>query len=182
MQSVQRSTDSKIVSGPNMASSSREGKKEIREWFDKQTDISVVVDVGCGRGTYPLMLVDKGYKWIGIEAWEPYVERFHLNDLYDELYVSSFIDAIDKVSGDCIIFGDVLEHMTKEDAQKAIQIADERFKHVVISTPVNYPQGEVDGNPYEKHLSVWSMEEIDAMVPGSFWIRGISWNIAIFIK
>lgn len=163
-----------------MPYSSTECKKEIKEWFDKQTGIETIVDIGPGCGTYPKLLGDK-YTWIGIEIYEPYIEEFKLIDLYDEILIGNFFDLIDSVSGDCLILGDVLEHMTKEDASLAMKIADENFKHVVISTPINYEQ-EGTENPYEKHLSVWSMEEINSLVPPSFSIRGLSWDIALFIK
>lgn len=163
-----------------MPYSSQECKKKIKEWFDNHPDIKTIVDVGCGSGTYPKLL-GKGYKWIGIEIYEPYVEEFKLKELYEELIIGNFFDVIDSTSGDCIILGDVLEHMKKEDAVRAIKIADEKFEHVVISTPINYEQ-EGTENPFEKHESVWSMEEINSMIPSHFETRGLSWDIALFIK
>jgi 2-polyprenyl-3-methyl-5-hydroxy-6-metoxy-1,4-benzoquinol methylase len=165
-----------------MPYSSKECKPEILDWFNSRDDIHTVIDIGCGSGTYPKLLAHKNYKWIGVEIWEPYIERFKLEEFYDKIYVGNFFRFIHKLEGDCIIFGDVLEHMQIEDAKKAISLADQKFKHVVISTPINYEQEECEGNPYEKHLSIWSMELINSIVPESFTIRGISWDIALFIK
>lgn len=165
-----------------MPYSSKEGKDVIREWFDTH-EVGTVVDAGCGSGTYPKLLKDKDYYWIGIEKWAPYVEQFQLHDLYDEVHVMDICEYLSEIeaTGDTLILGDVLEHMTKEDAQKTIKLADEKFQHVIISTPVNYEQGPTE-NPYEEHLSVWDMGELDSMIPASFTSRGISWDIAIFIK
>ncbi len=170
-----------------MAYSSVECKKEILDWFYTKPHIKTIIDVGCGSGTYPKLLEGTGnkYEWIGVEIWKPYVTKYSLWEIYDQILVGNILDFLELtkyLEADCIIFGDVLEHMTKEHAQKCIDWADANFQHVVISTPINYEQGEVDGNPYEKHLSVWSMEELNSMVPGSFKIRGLSWDIAIFIK
>lgn len=165
----------------NMPRSSKECKQEIKDWFDKHDHIKTIVDVGVGEGTYRKLLGDK-YEWIGVEIWKPYVKKYHLKKLYPTLYVSNFFDVMDKLEGDCIIFGDVLEHMTKSEAKMAINWANAHFPYVVISTPVEMEQGPYDGNPYEEHKSVWTMEEINSMIPGNFEIRGISWNIALFIK
>lgn len=157
-------------------------KQEIKDWFDSRSDITHITDVGCGSGTYPKLLGREKYHWTGIEVWEPYVDEFNLRDLYDRLVIGDFFDNYYKVpGGDTIIFGDVLEHMTAEDVVRAITIGDKYFQHVVISIPINYPQ-EATENPYEEHKSLWTMEEINAVVPESFKIRGINWNIALFIK
>lgn len=171
----------KIDNGHNiMPYSSKEGKHEISEWFKNQSDILTIVDIGCGSGTYPKLL-DNKYIWIGIEIYEPYVEEFKLNEIYNRLLIGNFFDLINSVNGDCIIFGDVLEHMTKEDVIRAIEIANKKFKHIVISIPIGYEQGPTE-NPYEEHKSIWTMEEINSLIPESFTMRGISWDIAIFIK
>lgn len=164
-----------------MPYSSTECKKEIQEWFSKQTDIKDIVDVGCGAGTYPKLLGDS-YNWTGIEIWKPYVEEFELNKLYSTLLIGDYFDFVDKIGGDCIIFGDVLEHMEKNKAIEAIRLANAKFKHIVISIPIMMEQGYSHGNPFEEHKSVWTMEEINSYIPESFAVRGISWNIALFIK
>jgi SAM-dependent methyltransferase len=71
--------------------SSPNGKKEIKEWIEKQTDIKTIVDVGPGKGTYAKLLGNK-YNWIGIEAWKPYVEKYNLSNLYKEIIISDIKD------------------------------------------------------------------------------------------
>lgn len=164
-----------------MPYSSQECKPEILSWFSTRTDIFKILDVGCGAATYPKLLGRGAYLWEGIEIWEPYVEQFELRKWYDKLHVAGFFDVINKVSADCVIFGDVLEHMERHDAVMAIELANVMFPHVVISIPVNYPQ-EATENPYEEHRHVWTMDEINSVVPGTFAVRGLSWDIALFIK
>ena len=67
-----------------MPSSVKHGKKEIKEWVEKQTDIESIIDVGCGKGTYRELL-GSNYYWIGIEIWKPYIEQWGLNKLYDRI-------------------------------------------------------------------------------------------------
>lgn len=131
-----------------------------------------ILDVGCGEGTYPKLLGSRlpGARWTGVEAWEPYVDRFELRQLYDQVIVS---DARTVEYGrlgpvDLAIFGDVLEHMTKEDAVSLIHRVLGLAKMVVISIPVvHYPQEPEDGNPYERHVKDdWNHYEVMSSFPG----------------
>lgn len=164
-----------------MPYSSPDGKREIHEWFGRQTDIKSVLDIGCGSGTYPKLLKDKNYRWIGIEIWEPYVKEFRLNEIYDCVMIGDFTNMALPIC-DCIIFGDVIEHLEKEKAIRAIRDANGAFKHIVISIPISYEQKAPGDNPFEEHKSVWTFEEIDREVPPSFKFRRLFKNIAVFIK
>jgi SAM-dependent methyltransferase len=164
-----------------MPYSSKEGKPQIQEWFASRYDIWRVLDIGCGAATYPKLLGKSSYLWTGIEIWEPYIKEFDLYNWYENLIVADFMPYLGLLPADCVIFGDVLEHVSREVAVEAIRIADEKYKHVVISIPIEYPQ-EATENPFEEHKYVWNMAEINNVVPASFQVRGLSWDIAIFIK
>src|SRR5690606_17539403 len=49
-----------------------------------------VVDVGPGEGTYARLAreVTPGCRWIGVEAWGPYVSEYGLFDAYDWVIVA----------------------------------------------------------------------------------------------
>ena len=164
-----------------MPSSSTNGKREIHEWFGQHPEIKIVVDVGCGDGTYPKLLKDKKLKWIGVEIYEPYVEEFNLGELYETIVIGDIRNCNFPVV-DCIIFGDVLEHLTKEEAKEVLKKVGKIYKHIVVSIPVNYPQEARGENPYEEHKSIWSFEELDNFFSGDYKIRKLINNIAIFIK
>jgi hypothetical protein len=61
-----------------------------------------------------------------------------------------------------IILGDVLEHMTADEAKIVLRNCRERSNITVISIPIGYyPQDEYDGNPYEKHITDnWTHESV----------------------
>jgi hypothetical protein len=63
---------------------------------------------------------------------------------------------------DLVIFGDVLEHMTKEESQMLVSQALTISKYVVISIPiVHSPQGAYGGNPFEIHVKDnWTHQEV----------------------
>jgi hypothetical protein len=101
---------------------------------------------------------------VAVEIWEPYVEQFFLNDIYNDVLVRDVrdVEATPRLAQyfDLIIFGDILEHMTKEEAVKVWQWARSIARHGLISGPiVSWPQDAVGGNPYEAHvqddLNLW---------------------------
>ncbi len=153
-----------------MPSSTKEGKSVIKEWVTEfKDDVDVVLDLGVGNGTYHRLfsrkwkILDKA-KWIGIEAWEPYIAEFDLINRYNNI-VNADIRQIDyKALGpfDLVFAGDVLEHVTKEDAIKIIDDLLECSKRIIISIPIiHYPQDEEFGNPFEAHVKDdWSHEEM----------------------
>ena len=53
---------------------------------------------------------------------------------------------------DLVIFGDVIEHMTVKQAQAVLTYAWPRCKDMIVAVPWLYKQGEIYGNPYERHI------------------------------
>ena len=84
------------------------------------------------------------------------VEIFEYNYTYCRPYYRNAwnIDIKDFEYGyyDLIIFGDVIEHMTVEDAQKVLRYAWTRCKDMIVAVPFLYVQDEMYGNKYEKHI------------------------------
>lgn len=150
-----------------MGKSSKEGKDVTLQWVS-ECDIKNVLDIGAGSGTYKKLFsknrLHSSAKWTAIEAWEPYIKDFNLHSMYDTVINSDVRKCDIKSLGkfDITFMGDVLEHITKEEA---IQLVDEVMsvsKYAVISIPiVHWPQGERHGNPFEIHVKDdWSDEEV----------------------
>jgi len=163
-----------------MPISAIEGKKQIKEWVESREDIKTIVDVGPGEGTY-YNLLGKDYEWIGVEAFQPYVEEYKLRDKYDKIIVADVND-IDLPEGDLIIFGDVLEHMSKEQAVLLLDRAS-KYKHVIASVPIGeWPQGAVNDNEYEIHRATWFMRELETDLFKDFDIKFKEGAIGVFIR
>jgi hypothetical protein len=164
-----------------MPSSSKEGKSVIAEWLSEfSSEISTVVDLGVGNGTYYRLFNRKNSvlshaKWIGVEAWEPYIELYDLKSTYDHIEQQDIrlVDYQKFGPIDLVFAGDVLEHMTKDEAVSLIEKLSMNSKRVIISIPiVHYPQDEVDGNPFECHIKDdWSHQEMLDTFPQivKFW-------------
>ncbi len=145
-----------------MPKSSRQGKDVALKWYE-QLKPKTVVDVGPGIGTYSiLMRPAHRAHWVGVEVWEPYVNQFSLNDLYDEIVVADarYVDPATYES-DLVIAGDIIEHMDKDDGKGLIASIKKRTKNFFVSIPIrHYPQGPWQGNPYEEHVSHWDFDEM----------------------
>lgn len=154
--------------------SSDEGKDVIRKWLNEFRPIRSVLDVGTGAGHYGRMVrhyVDRDAQIHGVEVWEPYIERFGLDRVYDYIYTCDVRDMARPQQYDLIILGDVLEHMPKDDAVAVVDFLKQSGKNLVVSLPIiEWHQDEVEGNPYEAHLHHWSVDEFEeAFQPVRSW-------------
>ncbi|AWT42571.1 MULTISPECIES: class I SAM-dependent methyltransferase [Streptomyces] len=156
-----------------MPTSIAEGKDWSLERF-KRHQPNTVTDVGPGEGTYAKLFrpAHKGIWWTAIEIHKPYVAKYKLKStktraMYDEIHVEDARDADNHLfHRDLVIFGDVLEHMPREDAVALLQRAEAAGAwHILVSLPiVEAPQGEVDGNPYEEHVHHWDADDMDSVL------------------
>ncbi|GAB6053634.1 hypothetical protein JCM17960_24540 [Magnetospira thiophila] len=157
-----------------MPSSSAQGKQYsalIIAALHQAGAITRILDVGVGCGTYAELLrpYTPGAHWTGLEVWAPYVEKYHLRHLYDALVLADArsVDLQSLGSFDLIVFGDVLEHMEKQEAQALIDRSLAVGRLVLISIPiVRYKQGPIEDNPFERHIKDdWSHPEILSSFP-----------------
>ena len=141
-----------------MPYSKRDNDAEVLQYVDDHR-IDVVLDVGAGAGTYGRLLRDRVTTVDAVEVWKPYVVEFALRDLYDTIYTCDVRDErfqaalLQHGPYDLIIFGDILEHMSTEDGQRVWAWARKVARHGLISVPtVHWPQGAINGNPFEEHV------------------------------
>lgn len=127
--------------------------------YVQEHDIETVLDVGAGSGTYAKVLHGLVFDIDAVEVWRPYVKQFGLTDLYRDIVIGNVTDLAyagwtpEQGVYDLVIFGDVLEHMTADDARTVWAWAKTVAKRGLISVPiVDWLQGHVHGNPFEKHV------------------------------
>lgn len=152
-----------------MPSSSPNGKKWIGQCLGRiknRTTINRILDVGAGQGTYVQRYRNTfpGSNWTAIEIWPEYLEKFKLDTIYDQVINQDArtldLDQVGAV--DLVFAGDVLEHMTKDEAVDLVQRLLSHVKALIISIPIiHMPQGEYMGNPHEAHVKDdWSDQEV----------------------
>lgn len=153
-----------------MPFSDAEGKDVILGWVKKINPQTSILDVGAGAGTYSDLLrkhvsVDM---FDAMEVWEPYIKAYNLDKKYDYVWnydvrTVGYHDSMIYGAWDIVIFGDVLEHMTKDEAKKVIlNFANaDGSDNIIISFPIlHLEQGPYEGNPYETHVDHWSFDEM----------------------
>ena len=152
-----------------MPTSSKYGKLYTALMINKLKDllsIESILDVGVGEGTYSDILSPylENTTWSGIEVWKPYITEYNLGNKY-QILINQDVRQINFAEGpsyDIALFGDILEHMTKEEAQILIKKVMPKTHLIMISILIVYfPQDIVGGNPFEQHIKDnWSHEEV----------------------
>lgn len=111
---------------------------------------STCLDVGVCDGVWNLLLED-WFVMDGIEAWKPNIYKYRLFDRYRNIYCKDVIGFEYPRNYDVIIFGDVLEHMTVEEAQQVLEYAKTKATEIIVAVPFGYEQDALGGNTYEVH-------------------------------
>ena len=96
-------------------SSVRENNADVQA-FVVEHDIKTALDVGPGYGTYHRMLGDLIPTMDAVEAWEKYIRRHRLRARYRMVHHCDIRDYTAGFDYDLIIFGDILEHLSRDDA------------------------------------------------------------------
>ena len=136
-------------------------------------DPSSILDVGAGFGRWGMLAREfceiwRGRffpeEWIvkvdGVEAFEKNVLEYHRH-FYNEIFVADAAEFLtpERCKYDLIILGDVLEHLERPVAQQLLERCIAGARYVMLNIPLgtHYEQGEMYGNVYERHRSVWHM-------------------------
>ena len=167
-----------------MAYSLPEGKVLIARWIKHHPDIKSVVDLGAGSGTYYKLLknIRPDLFFTAVEIWMPNIIEFELEKKYDTVIIGD-IRNMEFPDADCCIAGDILEHLEKKDTIRVFKKLDKKYKYVIISMPLNMPGEEAFlGNPHERHLSMWTFNEICGLIGGKYKIQKKYQKLGVFIK
>jgi len=151
-----------------------------------------ILDVGVGYGKLGFLAREYLESWndrvhprdwrvqvYGIEAWEPYTTLPWYENFYNGVYQGTLqswcdereqgVDPDDPEAFDVVVAGDVIEHLEKEEALHCLKFLLKQCKgELLLSLPIGpdwLDNQVVDGNPFEKHRSSWSVSEIEKIVP-----------------
>ena len=127
-------------------------KKEYAEHLFENFSIEIdILDVGAGCGTYGDLLKQDFKNIDAIEIYEPYRKQFELDKIYRSVYIGD-VKELNLFLYNYIIMGDVIEHMSVEDAQELLQKIYDNHICCMVAIPYKMPQGGVGGNKHETHL------------------------------
>ena len=118
-------------------SSYRQGKPEVKFWLAQHlSNGAEVLDVGACDGVWANIL-GEWYTMDAVEVWEPNIDKYKLEQKY-RIVINCPIQNFYYVHYDLVLFGDVIEHMTVEDAQKVLAYAREHSDMVIVAVLENY--------------------------------------------
>jgi len=125
------------------------GKKEVCQWIrDNIPHDASILDVGACDGKWRKLLPD----YPNMDAVEVYYENYcRVQGMYREAFYKD-IREFHYDYYDLVILGDVIEHLSIEQAQHVLGYARNHADTVLVSVPYLYEQGMAYGNPYEIHF------------------------------
>jgi 2-polyprenyl-3-methyl-5-hydroxy-6-metoxy-1,4-benzoquinol methylase len=137
-----------------------------------------VLDVGPGAGKFGVLLreaLNDPPRFLdAVEAHAPYVARYRLACIYDDVVVADIRDEMlaDRLRAyDVVLMVDVIEHLPLDDGLDLLARIPGR---IVLSTPVDFFENPPGGPPSEEHRSHWTGEVIEAVGrsrPLEHWTR-----------
>ena len=130
-------------------------KDSVRNWFLQNVPLdTTILDIGAGCGTYSDLIRGYGYKMDAVEIWQPYINQYGLKNKYGWVYEENILKMPLDVLGayDFYILGDVLEHLSVEDAEWLMKFLKFAGKQYLVAVPYIMEQGEYEGNIHETHL------------------------------
>lgn len=134
-----------------MATSYSVYKREITNYLKQNFDNHVrILDVGAGEGTYLPFLEPYFDNIEAVEVFKPNIDNFNLEERYKKVYNTNILD-FEYDFYDIIIFGDIIEHLEVEEAQRVLEYAYNRCTEMVVAVPYLSSQGIEEDNIYEIH-------------------------------
>ena len=123
----------------------------VKHIINKFPHTTKILDVGAGSGKYGSMLRYNFNHIDALEIFEPYIEQFNLKSIYNNVFNDDII-TFDIKEYDYIILGDILEHLSVENAHNLLTEIHLSNKKCLVAIPYTMEQGEVNGNVHETHL------------------------------
>ena len=126
-------------------------KDEVRDWVRENfKPDAFILDVGAGSGTYQILLGDIFHNIDAVEIYKPNIRDYGLLEKYRSVSYRNIV-GLEYQPYDLIIFGDVIEHLSVEDAQKVLEYARTRCKNMIVAVPYSYKQFGNE-NEHECHV------------------------------
>ena len=139
-------------------------------------DCSNLLDVGCGSYS-PIQTFSSKLYTVGVDAFEPSIEESRKKGIHNEYRLMNVLNigtAFDPGSFDAVVACDLIEHLEKSDGYSLIkQMESVAKKKVIIFTPNGFlKQGDRFNNPWQIHLSGWSVQDFENLGYHVFGING----------
>lgn len=129
------------------------------------SDSKSLLDLGCGANSPVGKISKRPPHLVGVDGFQPSIDESRRNNIHDDYACAELLE-IDKTFGsdsfECVMALGVIEHYPKEKGYVLLEKMEKlASRRVIISTTNGFvPQAEHSGNILQKHLSGWSVEEM----------------------
>lgn len=123
-----------------------------------------IADLGCGKGIYGFLIRairnSSKARILGIDINKENIKFVKKFNIYDKILISILpkLD-VDEKSINYVICSEVLEHLNKEQGSKLLDKIDHICNEMAIVTTPNILFQPTGNENYDRHESVWSIEE-----------------------
>ena len=158
-------------------------EKHFYDILEKElADCKTVLDVGCGVNS-PLGKIRKPDLLEGIDLYLP-KKNNQAHDVYKKGNILALEKYYKKKSFDAVVLLGVIEHLRRSEAFLFMKTLEKiAKKKIIIQTPNGFiPQPAVDGNPYQEHISGWSVSDFESLgykCNGLRGLRSLRWMYAL---
>lgn len=136
-------------------------------------DCESVLDLGCGDNS-PLQLLARIPNSVGVDIFPAALSESRRKGVHDH-YVQGDLRQLPfrDQCVDCVLLSHVVEHLTKVEACELLQrIECLAKKRMVLFLPNGFVwQDAYDGNPWQIHMSEWSVTDFKTL---GYKVRGLS--------
>jgi SAM-dependent methyltransferase len=126
-------------------------------------DCNSVLDLGCGSDS-PIKYCNV-YQSVGVDGFPSSVKDSKNKRIHNQYVLSDLRNLNFKpTSFDAVILIEVIEHLPKKEGILLLEKVETwARKKVIVSSPNNYfAQPDINGNPYFRHISGWTIEKMRA--------------------
>lgn len=137
----------------------------INTLFQETKDCNSLLDIGCGFNLPIKKVTSRMVQSVGLDVFEPSLEKAKTHSTHSEFVledVKVYLEKMPDKSFDCVMALDLIEHLEKNQGYWLIEQMERLSrKKVILFTPNGFvPQRPYDNNPWQEHVSGWSMEEM----------------------
>lgn len=152
---------------------------DYRRWLKRDLeDCDVILELGCGANS-PLVQIGVSHRTDAMDIWQPYVDMHRRSGDYRHCQKVDILNLNITDKYDAVVICDVLEHLPKEEVESTKlfeKLECIATKKIILFTPNGYiDNDEVDGDPFQKHLSAWEPEDFTSRGYKVVGATGLRW-------
>jgi hypothetical protein len=130
-----------------------------------------ILDIGFGFGKWGFLLreaLDFVGGRVAREDWQVTIDGIDARGnsspvpgwVYDDVRIGDALELVGELEPyDLVVMGDVIEHFDKAVGVSLLRALLAKNRNVLLTTPYAFFEQEIEGNPWERHRSHWTIDD-----------------------